>query len=63
MIVYPQSQKAERFKQLYESAVIFIVANSRNIAPAKILSLEDCLALAVTSAWLLYSRQLHSDRV
>lgn len=63
MIVYPQSQKAERFKQLYESAVISIVPNSRNIGPAKILSQENYRALATSGAGLPHARQLHSDRV
>ncbi len=63
MIVYSQSQKAERFKQLYESAVIFIVPKCRNIDPEKILSQEDYRALATTGAELSFSRQLHSDRV
>ena len=63
MIVYSQSQKTERFKQLYESPVIFYIPKYRDTGLAKILAQEHYLALATISPGLAYSRQLHNGRV
>jgi 2-methylisocitrate lyase-like PEP mutase family enzyme len=62
MIVYSQSGKAERFKQLHESPLIFVIPNLGDMSPAKSLSEQGHRALVTTCAELAYSKYLN-DRV
>jgi 2-methylisocitrate lyase-like PEP mutase family enzyme len=63
MIVYSQSEKAERFKQLYESLLILVIPNLWNIGSPKILSQQGYPAFSTTNAVLAYLRHLYHGRV